>query len=470
MSKHFTFGLMLAAGALAVLAGCGHKSEAPKVETTVVAKPVTVTVTPLELRPVQRRIAVVGTLHGLERVQISSKVAGRLEKVLVDVGDRIQPGALLVEVDQADFKLAVDEAQRALERELAKLGLREIPKTQFNAETLPSMIRGRLLVENARRKFERVQSLYQRKSATDQEFEQAQTDLQVEEAALQQTMLDIRATLAAVRYSQSVLETANRQLTETRIFAPPSDFPSLVELQQQGAGYVVAKRMATAGELATSAAPLMELVIDDALKLKATVPERYASEVQVGQTVEIKVEAWPNDVFHARIARISPTIDSENRTFEIEAHVQNKEHRLQHGSFAKGSILTRAADQAVMAPLESLVTYAGVTKIFCLDGETVRDIPVQLGVRDNGWVEVIGDIPQQATVVTSGQTQLAAGTRVTIRQPIAAAKPVLETPAYPAMNPLQPIPTEAAPEGAATIAPVGAIDPTQTISTAAEQR
>lgn len=462
---------MLVAGALAVLAGCGHKSEAPKIETTVVAKPVTVTVTPLELRPVQRRIAVVGTLHGLERVQISSKVAGRLEKVHVDVGDRVQPGALLVEVNQADFKLAVDEAQRALERELAKLGLREIPQTQFNAETLPSMVRGRLLVDSARRKFERAKNLYQKKSATDQEFEQAQTDLQVEEAALQQTMLDIRATLAAVRYSQSVLETANRQLTETKIFAPPSDFPSLAELQQQGAGYVVAKRMATAGELAmTGAGPLLELVIDDALKLKATVPERYASEVQVGQTVEIKVEAWPNDVFHARIARISPTIDSENRTFEIEAHVQNKDHRLQHGSFAKGSILTRAADQAVMAPLESLVTYAGVTKIFCLDGETVQDVPVQLGVRDHGWVEVIGDIPQQATVVTSGQTQLAAGTRITIRQPIAAAKPVIETPAYPTMNPLQPIPTEAAPEGAATIAPVGAIDPTQTISTAAEQR
>ena len=114
MSKHFTFGLFLAGGALAVLAGCGYKShEPPKADTTVVAKPVTVTVTPLELRAVQRRIAVVGTLHGLERVQISSKVAGRLEKVLVDVGDRVQPGALLVEVNQTDFKLAVDEAQRA---------------------------------------------------------------------------------------------------------------------------------------------------------------------------------------------------------------------------------------------------------------------------------------------------------------------------------------------------------------------
>lgn len=77
--------------------------------------------------------------------------------------------------------------------------------------------------------------------------------------------------------------------------------------------------MATAGELTIlGGSPLLELVIDDALKLKATVPERYASEVQLGQTVELKVEAYPNDVFQARIARISPTIDSENRTFEMK--------------------------------------------------------------------------------------------------------------------------------------------------------
>ena len=446
--KLFCGSLTLAASAtLLTLAGCGaHGKTSPAhAEATVVAKPVVVTVANLQTRPVQRRIAVVGTLHGLERVQISAKVAGRLEKVLADVGDRVQPGKKLVEIHQLDFKLAVDEAQRALERELAKVGLTEIPQQRFNAEALPAMVRARLLVDNARRKFERLKGLHQKNAVTDQEFEQATTDLQVEEATLQQTMLDIRATLAAVRYQQSVLESAQRQLAETTIVAPPSDFPSLTDLQLQGCGYVVARRMATAGELTmVGGSPLLELVIDDALKLKATVPERYASEVQVGQAVELKVEAWPNDVFQARIVRISPTIDAENRTFEIEASVANKDHRLQHGSFAKASILTRTADQAIMAPLESLITFAGVTKLFCLDGEQVLEIPVTLGVRENGWVEVSGDLPQQGTVVTSGQTQLAAGSRVSIRQPIAATPQLL-------------------PEDNGAIAPVGAIDAVQEV-------
>jgi multidrug efflux pump subunit AcrA (membrane-fusion protein) len=136
--------------ASALVTGCGHgKTHAPAEVKTVAAKPVVVTVAPLEMRAVQRRIAVVGNLHGLERVVVSAKVAGRIDKVQVDVGDRVKPGAQLVEINQTDFKLAVEEAQRALERELAKIGLTEIPQTQFNAETLPSMIRGRLNVSRA---------------------------------------------------------------------------------------------------------------------------------------------------------------------------------------------------------------------------------------------------------------------------------------------------------------------------------
>ena len=443
-SKFVCSAVVFGLGAL-TFAGCGsHGKKSPAAhapESTVAAKPIIVTVADLQNRAVQRRIPVVGTLHGLEKIQISAKVAGRLEKVLVDVGDRLQPGSKLVEINQLDFKLAVDEAQRALERELAKLGLSEIPKQRFDVETMPTMMRGRLVVANARRKFERLKGLHAKNAVTDQEFEQATTDLAVEEAALQQITLDIRSTLAAVRYQQSVLETAQRHLAETTIYAPPSDFPSLSELKLTGCGYVVARRMATAGELAIiGSAPLLELVIDDALKLKATVPERYASEVHIGQTVELKVEAYPSDIFHARIARISPTIDSENRTFEIEAHVANPDHRLQHGSFAKASILTRAADQAVMAPLESLVTFAGVTKLFFLEGDAVREVQVELGVREGGWVEVIGELPQHGSVVTSGQTQLAAGSRVSIRQPIAVT---------PALLP------ETSPQ---TIAPVGAIE------------
>lgn len=446
-----------------LLSGCGHHgSHEPEVKAAP-PKPVVITAAPVEVRPVQRRIAVVGTLHGLERLQISAKVTGRLENVRVDVGDRVQPGASLVEIDPTDHKLAVDEAQRSLDRELAKLGLAEMPGKDFDIETLPAMIRSQLLVENARRRFDRVKNLFQKNAGTNEELEKAETELRVEESGLLQTQLDVRSTIANVRYVQSVLETARRQLAETKIVAPASEFPSVADLQMKDVGYVVSKRMATAGELATvNASPLLELVIDDALKLKATVPERYAGEVRLGQTVEVRVEAYPNDVFAARVARISPTVDSESRTFEIEAVVPNADHRLQHGSFAKGAIVTRTADQAMTVPLESVITYAGVTKIFCVDGDKVRDVPVKLGIRGDGWVEVIGDIPAQAMTVTSGQTQLAAGSLISLREPIAAKPQVIPASNHP--SDMSPIAGDepAANESGAGIVPASATEPMAT--------
>lgn len=462
-SRFVTVPVAVASAALlATLAGCGHsKSHAPAEVKDAPIKPVVVTVAPLEMRAVERRIPVVGNLHGLERVVVSAKVSGRLQKVHCDVGDRLKPGDLLVEIDPIDFQLAVEEAKRSLERECAKIGLSEVPEKDFSPEALPSVIRARLLVDNARRKFERAKTLNQRQAVTGQEFEQAQTDLQVEEATLQQTLLDIRSTLAAIRYSRSVLDTAQRQLDETRIVAPPCDFPSLAELKQPNVGYVVTKRMATAGELTSAAAaPLIELFIDDVLKLKATVPERYASEVRVGQTVELRVEAYPNEAFEARIARVSPTIDSESRTFEIEAHVANADHRLNHGSFAKASILTRTADQAVTVPTESLVTFAGITKVFYLDGETVREAQVTLGTRGDGWVEVLGELPTAAAVVTSGQTQLASGSKISIRQPLGDAPKLLPHAGETRdIESISSAPAKTTTFKPAEIAPVGAIEP-----------
>jgi RND family efflux transporter MFP subunit len=381
---------------------------------------VTVTVAPIEVRPVKRTISVVGTLHGLETVEISSKVAGRIEKVNFDVGDRVAPGTVLAEIDQTDFRLAVDEAQRALERELAKLGLTEVPTERFDAETLPSIARGRLLVANAKRQYERLRELVERNASSIQEYEQAETTLRVEEASLRQVMLDVRATMASIRYAQSVVATAQRKLTETHVVAPPLAVFSNENLEN--ASYVVSRRHVAGGEFASGiGSPMFDLVVDDVLKLKATVPERYAAEVKVGQPVELQVEAYPSDVFQAVVARISPTIDPQSRTFELEAHVPNADHRLQHGGFAKASVVTRQAADAVTAPIESIVNFAGVTKLFTVVDGKAEEVPVRTGLRGDGWVEVLGPVDPQAVVVTSGQSQLANGTAVSLRQSAAAA-------------------------------------------------
>jgi len=126
--------------------------------------------------------------------------------------------------------------------------------------------------------------------------------------------------------------------------------------------------------------------------------------------------------------RISPSIDPVSRTFAIEAIVANAEHRLKHGAFAKASIITRAESQAVTVPLEAIVSFAGVTKVFAVQSGKAQSVEVAIGVQGKEWVEVIGKIQGGIPVVTSGQSQLADGTLVQVKEGAkqAAAAPTAE--------------------------------------------
>ena len=68
-------------------------------------------------------------------------------------------------------------------------------------------------------------------------------------------------------------------------------------------------------------------------------------------------------------------------------------------------------------PIESVVKFAGVTKLFVVEGGKARAIPVETGLEGEGWVEVRGDLPESGEVVTTGQTQLADKTEVVVRRP-----------------------------------------------------
>jgi membrane fusion protein (multidrug efflux system) len=158
--------------------------------------------------------------------------------------------------------------------------------------------------------------------------------------------------------------------------------------------------------------PVLELVIDRVLKLRARVPERYSSQVKVGQPVEVRVDAWPDTLFPASVTRISPTVDARNRTFELEAAVPNPERRLKAGGFAKAEIVVNDAAAAITIPLEALVRFAGVNKVFRADQGVARETLVELGGRGTGWIEVTRGLAAGDEVATSGIGQLADGRRL----------------------------------------------------------
>jgi RND family efflux transporter MFP subunit len=143
----------------------------------------------------------------------------------------------------------------------------------------------------------------------------------------------------------------------------------------------------------------------------------------MGLNVEVRVEAYTDEVFPGKVARISPTVDPQSRSFDVEAHVPNLQHRLRHGGFAKADVVVGTADKAVTVPLESVTRFAGVAKVFRVRDKTSEEVEIAIGTQGPGWVEVIGGLEPSDVVVTSGQSKLANGTRITVRENVAKTAP-----------------------------------------------
>ncbi|MGE5756782.1 MAG: efflux RND transporter periplasmic adaptor subunit [Planctomycetaceae bacterium] len=418
------WGIALGLGGLLPLAGCGGRGAEPKVKANTRPKAVPVTVAPLERRPVERTVDVVGTLKGWEDVTIGAKQEGRVIKIFHDMGDRVAPGALLVELDPTDARLAVAQSERQLQAELAKLGLTELPKGDFDVSTIPPVVQAGVGLDKAKQHLARERSLLQRNAGTMQDFQNAEGDERAAEAALANAILTARSTLAGAQTYRAALDLAQHRLAETKIDAPkPSTLPDGVTGPVE---YAVAKRLVAEGQMLKMGDPVAELVIENPLRLWTNVPERFSAEVQVGQEVRILVASYPDMPFEGRVTRINPAVDPVSRTFQVEAVVPNNRGMLRPGGFAEATILTDRNSEATVVPIESVVKFAGVTKLFVVEGETARAIAVETGLEGPGWVEVLGKLPARAQVVTTGQTQLADGTPVVVRTP--GAPPTAEEP------------------------------------------
>jgi RND family efflux transporter MFP subunit len=418
-------GALVAVGLLAMNRLSGAKAE-NKVKATTAPEPIVVTVEPVTARSIRRTVSAVGSLWGWEEVPITPKVEGRVVRVNKFVGDIVKPGDVLLEIDPTDFELAVREAERALDLELAKLNFQKPPSSEFSISQLPSIAKTEALEKQARARSTRLRS-GPRTAVTEEEIQQADTDVEVARANVRQAELEARATLAAVRHREATLKTAQQRLTDTRIVAPTPN-PTVDPGVPPASEYVIAFRKATVGETVriiplADAPPLFRLVIERPLKLQLTLPERHLAEVKIGQTVELEVDAYKDERFAGSVSRVNRTVDRSSRTFAVEVVVPNQDRRLSAGSFVKAAIVIGVDNKARTVPEEAIVNFAGVTKAFVLRDDKVAEVAVKTGVpvvvteggQGRTWLEVEGDLPIGAKVVTSGQSRLADGASARVR-------------------------------------------------------
>lgn len=238
----------------------------------------------------------------------------------------------------------------------------------------------------AKQKFDRAVDLAQRNFISGQAKDEAENNLKVAEASLQ---------------------LAEAKLAKTDIRAPFSG--------------VIGLRIVSVGDYVREGADLVNLEAIDPLKVDFRVPETYLRQVQVGQPVEVTLDALPGKAYDGKIVALNPLIDAAGRSIVIRAQVRNQDTALRPGMFARVKLITRAERDALVVPEEALVPQGTEQYVFRVADGKVARIKVETGQRRDGKVEIVNGVTRDDVVVTAGQLKLRDG--VTVRVAGAAGAP-----------------------------------------------
>jgi membrane fusion protein (multidrug efflux system) len=176
---------------------------------------------------------------------------------------------------------------------------------------------------------------------------------------------------------------------------------------------VLGLRQVSVGALVSPGTVITTLDDDRTIKLDFTLPEAALSAVAVGQSIDAGSDAWPAVDFAGRIANIDSRVDSETRAIRVRAELPNPDGKLRPGMLLRVQVRLPARE-ALLVPELAVQQEAEQSSVFRIVGDTARLVPVTLGARQQGTVEIVSGLRAGDRVVVEGTVKLRDGSRVTI--------------------------------------------------------
>ena len=309
--------------------------------------------------------ALSGTLQPDVEATVRAEVAGAVVQTLIDQGQRVSKGQLLLRLDDSGIRDAVLSSRSA------------VTTAESNLEV-------------AEREQQRAQALLTAGAVAERGVEQARAQATAARAQL--------ATAQAQRAG------ADKQLANTRITAPFDG--------------IVSARQVTAGDVVTPGTALLTVVDPRTMRLEASVPAEALSAVRLGAPVDFTVNGYPNRHFTGRVTRINPIADPSTRQVRIIASLPNAEGALVGGLFAEG----RVASERRTAPVvpQPAVDERGLRPaVLRIRAGRTEKVEVTLGIRDATaeTVEVVAGLTPGDTVLVGAARGISAGTQVKVSAP-----------------------------------------------------
>ena len=296
-----------------------------------------------EVREERPSVQLVGEIRAFDTVTISSEVGGKVDRVLVEVGDRVAAGTPLVEVDRETFRIYVQQAEANLAAANADKALAE-------------------------KDLERKRDLRSDETIPQSAFDQAQAGHDLATARL--------AAATAAR------DLAQRNFERSAIRAP--------------AAGAITQRMVVAGQWAEVGAGLLNLAVGDKIKVSARVPEAWAPELAglEGFTFTVGVSG---QVHTAKLYSVQPVVEHASRSFEIVGSAAN-DGSIKPGMFANVVLEAPTVKQTLWLPAAAVAT-SDLPQVLIIEEGVISFHQIRIGRRADGLIEIVeGLSPDEAVI------------------------------------------------------------------------
>jgi len=356
--------------------------------------------------PVVETVVASGRVLAPAEINLGSLVASRVRDVYVKEGDVVQAGQLLVQLDDAEARAALEQAEASVAQ--AQAGRFELAKLSEPAAR-SSLTRAEAALVDAKRSLQREKTLFDNQAGTQAALQEAEAALAVAVAQHEGAALQLRAagpggsqglmTSAGVAVAKAQRARAAAQLTHTRIDSPV-DGVILARYLEPGDAVVTGSKM-----LLVSRTGATRLVIEP--------DERNLSRLAVGQRALASAEAFAGQTFQASVQTIAPSVDLQRGTIEVQLAVAEPPPYLRPHMTVSVEIDVGRQERVITIPrraVRALSTEAPYALVVA--GDRVERRALRIGIRGDDRVQVIEGLREGDAVIDDETTGVAAGDRV----------------------------------------------------------
>ncbi|UZD16724.1 efflux RND transporter periplasmic adaptor subunit [Gallibacterium anatis] len=342
---------------------------------------------------IQQTVVATGTVRSSNRVEVGARVSGKVEKILVKLGQKVKKGELIAELDSITQENTLNSAQAQL--------------AAYKAQLVAAQTAYRVANSN----FQRIAKLYKRKASSLDDYENAQNNLDSAKANVEQIQ-------AQIKQSEIEVNTAATNLNYTKITSPIDG--SVISIPVS-VGQTVNANQTT---------PTIIQVADlNTMLIKPEISEGDITKIKPGMKVQFTTLAEPDEIYQAEIASVDPALttltdneysesvsDTNAIYYYANVLVPNPEHKLQIGMTTQNTIITAQKQHVLVVPTLAIQKRNGQNSVQILDGDKVVEKVVQIGLHDDINTEILSGLNEGDNVILS-QSSANEAASVKVRAP-----------------------------------------------------